>query len=186
MDSRAYYKSILPVIQAWAEGKTVQRYLGNGHWGEMLDGWVFDPEGPREQYRILPDEITKAEYRTLNPMELWEMFRENVIFVHKKTGECNRIRKFNPKDSLNPVWMGTSWITPGILRRDYEYIGTDGTTRYPCEVTSFKSVNLDSLPVYGGFEDAEPCPAKPDDRKDVAIGRAPESPSDDWADEWNK
>lgn len=58
--SRERLKELLPIMQAWAEGKTVQEQRSNGVWIDVVEtDWSYGPG----RYRIKPEEVKTLPYR---------------------------------------------------------------------------------------------------------------------------
>jgi hypothetical protein len=71
-------KQLLPVIQAFAEGKTIQSLLGSGEWKDATDPiFMYGAE----RYRIKPE-----------PKEIWLNIYADLLSdcAHKTKEEANR------------------------------------------------------------------------------------------------
>lgn len=83
--NRQQAKELLPVIQAFAEGKIVQFKNAFGNWTDC-DGVLFNY--PPKDYRIKPE----PQYRPFkNAQECWEEMQKHQPFGWVKGSENNRL-----------------------------------------------------------------------------------------------
>ena len=124
--TREEAKELLPIIQAFAEGKTIEFINDDGEWEEV----DFPTWGNRFIYRIQPE----AKYRPLNSKEeCWnEMLKHQPIgwLKSKKNGRFHCIGEVSWSDEFKIVTIALS--TSESLSRSSdsvfnEYTFADGT-----------------------------------------------------------
>ena len=81
--TREEAKELLPIIQAWAEGKTIQ-FLDGGKWADVYETDFYEsPEG----YRIKPE----SEYRPFKTQEeCWNEMQKHQPFGWLKSKKNGR------------------------------------------------------------------------------------------------
>ena len=117
--TREELKKVMPILTAFADGKTIQNYLrGSGKWiavGEHLDmsdlcDWPSD-------YRIKPE----PKYRPFqNAEECWEEMQKHEPFGWiKAIPNEEYIAKYYPdsKDN-NPLYYQVQKVAPGYIKYD--------------------------------------------------------------------
>ena len=123
-------KELLPIIQAFAEGKTIQVKNIEGNW--------FDLNNPKwndyYEYRIKPTEEYRP-YSSTDEMIAEYMNRFKVtVYTHrlpliwvktKDTGTQNLITAFDNTVGGSCVFVQDTWKSLADLFEDYEYL--DGT-----------------------------------------------------------
>ena len=97
--TRTDAKDLMPIIQAFAEGKTIQRINSLGEWSDVTGDVLFNCNP--EDYRIKPEPY----YRPFkNQEECWNEMHKHPDFGWIKsnvTGECKQIvRIYNYKTEL--------------------------------------------------------------------------------------
>lgn len=87
--NRQQAEAILPIVQAMAEGKTIQRRYGNNEWKDTANIDEANLLAHPDDYRIAPDPI----YRPFrNGEECWqEMLKHQPFGWVKEEGRCNQI-----------------------------------------------------------------------------------------------
>lgn len=124
--TREEAKEILPIIQAWAEGKNIQ-YLSNGEWNDINQS---DFTCYPDKYRIKPE----LEYRPFKTQEecLDEMLKHQPFgwLKSKKYGHYRCIGEVSWSDAFETVCIALS--TSESLSRSSdsmfeEYTFADGT-----------------------------------------------------------
>lgn len=111
MNNREYYKELLPIIQAFAEGKTIQFYSEENGWIDWLNFVNFNE--PPSNYRIKPE----PKYRPFkNQEECWEEMHKHPDFGWIRDKE---------KLSYYPIQEVSNTNHYLNLLNDYEF--TDGT-----------------------------------------------------------
>lgn len=124
--TREEAKEILPIIQAWAEGKNIQ-YLSNGEWHDINQA---DFTCYPDKYRIKPE----LEYRPFKTQEecLDEMLKHQPFgwLKSKKYGRYRCIGEVSWSDAFETVCIALS--TSESLSRSSdsmfeEYTFADGT-----------------------------------------------------------
>lgn len=89
--TREQTKELLPIIQAFAEGKTIQYYYGCAEWRDVKSNEAIDFSDNPSNYRIKPE----PKYRPFkNQNECWEEMLKHQPFGWLKdilTGNCNII-----------------------------------------------------------------------------------------------
>ena len=124
-------KEFLPIIQAYAEGKTIQiKDSGDGGWYDMTGLIKFD--GLPGIYRIKPEETYKP-YKDCDEMIADFMERFNIT-VPPCTMPSIWVKSNNDKEFItgfddSNVRINVTWYTLDDLFEDYTYL--DGS---PCGV----------------------------------------------------
>lgn len=100
--TREQAKNMLPIIQAFAEGKTIE-YYNNGNWVEQENFWFMDN---MRNYRIKPE----PKYRPFkNAEECWQEMLKHQPFGWVKTianiPELHNISAIFPSTEF-PVLLG--------------------------------------------------------------------------------
>lgn len=89
--NRQQAKELLPIIQAFAEGKTIQYYYGGADWVDVKPNEAVDFSDNPSKYRIK----TEPKYRPFkNQNECWAEMLKHQPFGWLKdilTGNCNII-----------------------------------------------------------------------------------------------
>lgn len=122
MITREKAKALLPIIQAYAEGKTIQYLDSEGNWKDYVNPPVFCGE----PYRIKPEQ----KYRPFQTQEecLNEMLKHQpfgwVNDIIGKKGFHNIMRIFNENGS---VYMKTENRIITVSESFYYYAFIDGT-----------------------------------------------------------
>lgn len=75
--NRQQAKELLPIIQAYAEGKTIQYYYGGGNWVDVEPNEFVDFSNDVSKYRIKP----KLKYRPFKDSEeCWNEMQRHQPF----------------------------------------------------------------------------------------------------------
>lgn len=94
--TREEAKELLPIIKAFAEGRTIQ-LLGRDGWTDVYKNLVFDIS---YRYRIKPE----TKYRPFaNEEECWNEMLKHQPFgwvKDKKTNEYELLKRVSPKDGV--------------------------------------------------------------------------------------
>ena len=122
--TREEAKEMLPIIQAWADGKTIQ-VKEKGRWVELcIDDFTRSPD----RYRIKPE----SQYRPFKSQEeCWQEMHKHPDFgwiKGKVTGEYKQvIRVFGCKTELifNISYNSPADYSPEMMFSSYTF--TDGT-----------------------------------------------------------
>ena len=122
--TREEAKNLLPIIQAFAEGKTIQ-ILNKGEWVDLYD---TDFKSSIDKYRIKPE----PKYRPFKSQEeCWQEMHKHPDFgwiKGKVTGEYKQvIRVFGYKTELifNISYNSPADYSPEMMFSSYTF--TDGT-----------------------------------------------------------
>ena len=124
--TREEAKELLPIIQAWAEGKTIQRMSSLGEWSDATKDVCFFNHP--SSYRIKPE----PKYRPFKTQEeCWQEMHKHPDFgwiKGKVTGEYKQvIRVFGCKTELifNISYNSPADYSPEMMFDSYTF--TDGT-----------------------------------------------------------
>jgi hypothetical protein len=112
-------KEILPIIMAFAEGKTIQIKNGTGSWTDLFSS---DFTNVPSSYRIKPEQ----EYRPFKTIDEVEACFDKII-RHKYETKSAKISFV--VFELGSIYIGSSRISADKLLSDWTFI--DGT---PCGV----------------------------------------------------
>ena len=124
--TREEAKELLPIIQAYAEGKTIQ-FLDGGKWLDLCESDFYEPP---ERYRIKPE----PRYRPFKTQEeCWQEMLNHQPFgwlKSKKNGRFHCIGEVSWSDEFETVHIALS--TSESLSRSSdsmfnEYTFADGT-----------------------------------------------------------
>lgn len=124
--TREEAKQLLPIIQAYAEGKTIE-FLSGGTWVAMIDTTPkFDCEPSK--YRIKPE----PKYRPFKTQEeCWNEMLKHQPFgwlKSKKTGSVGIIGTLYTKDEvLVIIWATNEVNSYSSFDVFNDYVFTDGT-----------------------------------------------------------
>ena len=114
--TREQVKKLLPIMQAYAEGKTIQ-FLNGGKWYDVYDTDFY--QSP-DKYRIKPE----PNYRPFNTQE--ECYNEMVLhqpfgwLKSKKDGRYRCIGEVSWSDEFETVYIALS--TSESLSRSADYV----------------------------------------------------------------
>ena len=78
--TREQTKELLPIMQAFAEGKTIQYYYTTPtpHWEDVLPNQTVDFNSDASKYRIKPE----PKYRPFkNQNECWEEMLKTILII---------------------------------------------------------------------------------------------------------
>ena len=124
--TREQAKQLLPIIQAYAEGKTIE-FLTDGTWVAMIDTTPkFDCEPSK--YRIKPE----PKYRPFKTQEeCWNEMLKHQPFgwlKSKKTGSVGLIGTLYTKDEvLMIIWATKEYNSYSSFDVFNDYVFADGT-----------------------------------------------------------
>ena len=111
--TREKVKELLPVLEAYANGKTIQYCNQDYHWEDVKPDEQLDFGGDVINYRIKPE----PKYRPFNsPEECWEEMQKHQPFGWVKSEEM----KFNIV-CIRPNGTGRTVINNGIYNSWYSF-----------------------------------------------------------------
>lgn len=121
--TRQESKELLPIIQAFAEGKTIEVRVGNDTWIETDE--VYSGHNNDYEYRVKPI----AKYRPFtNAEECWQEMQKHQPFGWVKSNKNDYYRLITEirGDNINPIDLSgyTGWTFPNIIK---SYTFADGT-----------------------------------------------------------
>ena len=136
--TREEAKELLPIIQAWAEGKTIQRMSSLGEWSDATKDVCFFNHP--SSYRIKPE----PKYRPFKTQEeCWQEMMKHQPFgwIYCKNDSCYYciISVDEGKIELSPdmyphsettpkeYYLENSYVDFATALEDYEYTFADGT-----------------------------------------------------------
>ena len=124
--TREELKKVMPILTAFADGKTIQNYLrGSGKWiavGEHLD--MSDLFAWSSDYRIKPE----SKYRPFKDAEeCWNEMQKHQPFGWIKSKDDSTINKFMFIDSLRKDEVSISNVDFNYNDLVEYYIFADGT-----------------------------------------------------------
>lgn len=118
--NRQQAKDLLPIIQAFAEGKTIQYYSTHPtpHWEDILSNERVDFSKNSSKYRIKPE----PKYRPFaNAEECWQEMQKHQPFgwVKASHGYFNII---GIKDDCINFGAKDNWLDYAYLFTDYKFV----------------------------------------------------------------
>lgn len=117
--NRQQAKELLPIIQAFAEGKIVQFKNAFGNWVDCCDGALFNY--PPKDYRIKPE----PKYRPFkNREECWQEMLKHQPFGWVKAYHGHFLIT-GIKDTKATFGINDNWLDLDYIFGDYKFI--DGT-----------------------------------------------------------
>ena len=121
--TREEAKDLLPIIQAWAEGKNIQ-FLSDGEWHDINQA---DFTCYPDKYRIKPE----PKYRPFKTQEeCWNEMLKHQPFgwvKSKKTGSVGLIGTLYTKDEVLMIIWATNEVNPFSSFDVFnDYVFTDG------------------------------------------------------------
>ena len=96
-------KTLLPILTAFAEGKTIQRWNGVGVW---FDSCVVTLDSPAECYRIKPDPII-LKYRRYIGRDHEGFYVNSISQNLSGYSDINNIEEM----SCFVRWIDNDWVT---------------------------------------------------------------------------
>lgn len=115
-----FCQRILPVVQAGAEGKEIESYIGGGHWTEKsCRTFNYDVEYRVAKPKATPLPITPEMWAMIDPKYKWACFQHGcIIFSASKPGWDDETRRFTSKCAgdlcESPLAIDTTGIAPEL------------------------------------------------------------------------
>ena len=131
--NREQCKELLPIMQAFAEGKVIQNKTGENHWVDCDNPYWSDST---DSYRIKPEETYRPFKDCDELIEWWDKHRtvkdrpQNampLIWLKHKVESDKKCIIIAYWDTV--VFLRNEWLTLEYLFKNYEFL--DGT---PCGV----------------------------------------------------
>lgn len=135
--NREQAKELLPIITAFAEGKSIEICDSKGVWEDITKPTF---QNPPHDYRIKPEPPVPT-FRPFNKAELELLPGYSV--KHKSTGYIRMIDRYDPADNMNSIcFSGLKWTSAEELLDEYLLLipsdevlsGLNKYTERPCGV----------------------------------------------------